>query len=461
MSGATGQRERKRSSRRWTFVRPLALIAALAVSGSLLWSRREPWFLAYTPPDDDIEDRLSFLAFSADGERVLTFHWKAVTIEDQEKYLWVRDCSSLRPRVRLMGCSAHADSGSFAADGTRALVLNREDEVQVFDTAEGKQLCTYRGHVEGYPVPEDGSYPHRLHARFSPDGRLVASWYEYGPRRGVRIWDATTGRDLWFLKNQGGEADAVAWSQDAKRVATQEFDGPVALWDIETGRRLQSIGPKWGVHGRVAAFCYGSGGLRVLISDGARMYVVDAEAERTLCDLERPPAEFWDARFSPDGTKVATRGRELIEEEWGEFHVAWWDVGSGCRLGEAQQLPEGVGLMTFSSDSRRLLTIDAEFVFRIHDADANLLLARAELPEGDVRAQALVSSDGTCLVYYEGSWFGRDMLWLRRRPEWWWGVFWLPELHLVAALGVALIWSLWRDVQASRSRASTQPSPDA
>lgn len=455
------QRDRKRSARRWALVRTLVLLVALIVSGSLLWSRREPWFLAYTPPRDSFEGRLKFVAFSADGEQVLTFHWRAVTIEEEERYLWVRDCGSLRPRVRLMGCSAHTNSGSLTSDGTRALVLNCEDEIQVFDAAKGTQLCTYRGHVEGYPVPEDGNYPHRLHARFSPDGRLVASWYEGGPRRGVRVWDAATGRDLWFLKNQGGEADAVAWSRDAKRVATREFDGSAVLWDVEIGRRLRAIGPEPGIYRRVAAICYGTGGLRVLLSGGSQVYVVDAKAERKLCDLERPLGELHDIRFSPDGTKLAAWGRHYAGNVPGPSLVAWWDAESGRRLGEAQQLPCGSGLTTFSSDSRRLLTTDLESVFRIHDADTGSLLVRIDLPEGDTRARVRVSPDGTCLAYYEGSWFGRDMLWLRRRPEWWWGVFRLPELYLVAALGAALIWSLWRDVRAWRSHTPMQPSPDA
>jgi hypothetical protein len=35
----------------------------------------------------------------------------------------------------------------------------------------------------------------------------------------------------------------------------------------------------------------------------------------------------------------------------------------------------------------------------------------------------------------------------RRRPEYWWGVAWLPEFWLAAFLGFALIWSLVRDAK--------------
>jgi len=39
----------------------------------------------------------------------------------------------------------------------------------------------------------------------------------------------------------------------------------------------------------------------------------------------------------------------------------------------------------------------------------------------------------------------------RRRPEWWWGVFYLWEFWLTAAFGVMLLWSIWRDGRVLRS----------
>lgn len=42
--------------------------------------------------------------------------------------------------------------------------------------------------------------------------------------------------------------------------------------------------------------------------------------------------------------------------------------------------------------------------------------------------------------------------WQRRRPEWWWGVAWLPEFWLTAVFGIALIWSLRRDWKTLRGK---------
>ena len=36
-------------------------------------------------------------------------------------------------------------------------------------------------------------------------------------------------------------------------------------------------------------------------------------------------------------------------------------------------------------------------------------------------------------------------IWDRKRPEYWWGVAWLPEFWLTVVLGVGLVVSVWRD----------------
>jgi hypothetical protein len=39
-----------------------------------------------------------------------------------------------------------------------------------------------------------------------------------------------------------------------------------------------------------------------------------------------------------------------------------------------------------------------------------------------------------------------------RRPEYWWGVAWLPEFWLTALLAGALAWSVWRDKKTNMGR---------
>jgi WD40 repeat protein len=53
------------------------------------------------------------------------------------------------------------------------------------------------------------------------------------------------------------------------------------------------------------------------------------------------------------------------------------------------------------------------------------------------------SHDGNRIA--TASWDGTMRLWHRRRPEYWWGVAWLPEFWLTVLFAGALVWSVWRD----------------
>ena len=46
------------------------------------------------------------------------------------------------------------------------------------------------------------------------------------------------------------------------------------------------------------------------------------------------------------------------------------------------------------------------------------------------------------------------VVWHRRRPEWWWGVFYLWEFWLTVLFAALLIWSILRDRKALRREAA-------
>ena len=45
-------------------------------------------------------------------------------------------------------------------------------------------------------------------------------------------------------------------------------------------------------------------------------------------------------------------------------------------------------------------------------------------------------------------------IWLRRRPEWWWGVFYLTEFWLTVFFAALFAWSVWRDRKAFAPRSA-------
>lgn len=71
---------------------------------------------------------------------------------------------------------------------------------------------------------------------FSADGRHLASSANDGT---VRVWDCVTGGLRWELEAQSRLTFSVAWSSDARTLAT-DYGTEVQLWDAWEGQPLET-----------------------------------------------------------------------------------------------------------------------------------------------------------------------------------------------------------------------------
>lgn len=83
---------------------------------------------------------------------------------------------------------------------------------------------------------------------FSPDGKLLAAGGRYestdedlNPPGRVAIYDVETGKRLMRLKNVPLCVFTVAFSPDAKSLFTIGADGSLRVWDLRTGTETRSI----------------------------------------------------------------------------------------------------------------------------------------------------------------------------------------------------------------------------
>jgi WD40 repeat protein len=75
---------------------------------------------------------------------------------------------------------------------------------------------------------------------FSPDGRRLVVG---GEKFTVTIWDVATGRELQTLRGHSGDVCAAAFSPDpgGRWVASAGEDSAVKVWDSDTGTLIRSF----------------------------------------------------------------------------------------------------------------------------------------------------------------------------------------------------------------------------
>ncbi|MEM8913463.1 MAG: c-type cytochrome domain-containing protein [Planctomycetota bacterium] len=114
-----------------------------------------------------------------------------------------------------------------SGDMSRVALGGPKKMLRIFDATDGTLLFDIKKHTDWiYGVA------------FSPDGVLVASSDRSG---GLCVWEADTGRLFLDLTGHKGAVNSVAWRDDSNVLASASDDGTVKLWDMVSGKNLKTI----------------------------------------------------------------------------------------------------------------------------------------------------------------------------------------------------------------------------
>jgi RNA polymerase sigma factor (sigma-70 family) len=185
---------------------------------------------------------------------------------------------------------------------------------------------------------------HVLFLRFSRDGTKLVTQSSSG----LRVWNATTGRELRRFGPAGGVGVRAAdVSADAKLALTVDADqhGTLRLWDVETGRALSECGR---AHGFGPVLLSPDGKTVAAAGPSGEIELRDATTGERRHTLKEPTDLNSSAAFSADGKTLVTRGTGKA--------IRFWDVATGQQVRHIDA-PEDVGLVALSPDGKLLASV--------------------------------------------------------------------------------------------------------
>jgi WD40 repeat protein/serine/threonine protein kinase len=248
----------------------------------------------------------------------------------------------------LRGFRVETDGTAMAlsSNGERLAASGADGIVRVWDASTGKEL------------PALAKHPNPLSCLcFSPDGSRLATNFT---RRAIKVWDARTGQLLLTLPHES-VLYAVCFSPDSQTVATAGPSMPVRLWDARNGEltRVLPVLPPLSIVARLSFSLDGE--LLAVVEGGGPVRVHDVRTGEELSALPRPAngGPLVGVCFSPDGRRLATT--------WGKGAVRLSDPLTGREepaTADHATLPEAV---CFSPDGRFLATGAADRTVCLRD----------------------------------------------------------------------------------------------
>jgi WD40 repeat protein/tRNA A-37 threonylcarbamoyl transferase component Bud32 len=293
------------------------------------------------------------VAFSPDGNRLLSTHYDARTVQ-----LWNWRERRLLGRFtnhheKVMTAVFTTDGQAVISTGGELFTTNRMGELKLWDASTFRELANfepinfpvYRCDVssDGRLVAAAGATPvvqvwdfrtrtlvarlaghdrksvGGVHLRFSPDGQLLATADTGGT---VRLWNMGTNRNDWLhnepvvLGSHGAPIYSLVFSADGQRLASCSRDHIARVWDIPNRKELAVL------RGHAARVHYAA-----FIRDGKALATGGGDGKVRVWEMDSPSEDNVFARRARTGpTGFSADGRFLASGD-GE-DVAIWDLAN-------------------------------------------------------------------------------------------------------------------------------------
>jgi WD40 repeat protein/DNA-binding SARP family transcriptional activator len=330
----------------------------------------------------DTANGMAAVAFSPDGERIMTSDWAIVSTK-----VWDVSERAGAEWANLPSAATRLGDGAFLPDGRTLVGIDPDGGVARWDVETGERAAGL-----DLVVPEYALWEGATSLAPSPDGKLVASITE----RGLSLHDLATGREVAPLPTVEGFVTDLEWTRDGTHLAYSQFrdeDGRGMVTVVDrAGDQLAELVEEDDFTIRRVTFTADGSRLVAARSTWRQapgivgLRVWDWRGGTPVLDIEELAL---DVTAAPTGDRIA-----FAKELTGEAEI--WDLGSGRRVRTMRGGGGAYGI-TWSADGERIALAGADGTVRVFDAGEG----RLELilrGHGRAVGSAAFSPDGTRLA---------------------------------------------------------------
>jgi WD40 repeat protein/serine/threonine protein kinase len=276
-------------------------------------------------------------------------------------------------------------SAAFSPDDQWIASGSQDGKVRIWNATTGRELPSFQAHKN-----------HVRSVAFSPDGRhlATASW-----DRTVKVWefDAHQGQiknSPLVLSGHQAPVSSAAFSPDGQHLCSAGGDNTVRVWDAVTGDEI--FPPLRGHSNLVWCVAYSPDGQFIASAGGDTILKIwDATTGQEVHTLRGHRASVLSVTFSPDGKQLASAASDINTRAGGEIKV--WDAQTGQEVYTLGGHVSRIYDVAFTRDGRRLASAGMDASIRLWDVATGQEALTLRGHEAAVRSVAF-SRDGNRLV---------------------------------------------------------------